>query len=251
MKGFEKTIGGETLKVKREETIKAAAVLGILLAVGLLLGGMQMKRAVVAWKQADRFVSVKGLAERDVKADLVLWPLSYSVSANSLDQLHGLMHEAESKIRAFLVRHGFDAKDITSNIPQISDLWTYGGENKPQERYRAEAVVLLRTSQVDQVKDVMTKTDELIKEGILLSHSWEHRPQFIFTGLNEIKPEMIAEATRSARDAATQFAQDSGSRVGKIRSAQQGYFSIEDVDKYTPDVKRVRVVTTIEFLLLD
>ncbi|MGI6083305.1 MAG: SIMPL domain-containing protein [Limnochordia bacterium] len=250
MGSFKKLSGGETLRVKSGST-KAAAVLGILLAAGMLFGGMQMKRAVVAWKQADRFVSVKGLAERDVKADLVLWPLSYSVGAGSLDSLHSLMHEAESKIRAFLVRHGFDEKDITTTIPQISDLWTYAGEHKPQERYRAESVVLLRTSQVDQVKGVMPKTDELIKEGVLLSHSYEHRPQFVFTQLNEIKPDMIAEATRSARDAATQFAQDSGSRVGKIRSAQQGYFSIEDVDKYTPDVKRVRVVTTIEFLLLD
>ncbi|MGI6611088.1 MAG: SIMPL domain-containing protein [Limnochordia bacterium] len=237
--------------MKWEGHMKSAAVLGVLLAVGILLGGIQMKQAVAVWKRADRVVSVKGLAERDVKVDLVLWPLSYSVSANSLDSLHALMSRSEGKIRAFLVRHGFDEKDISSATPKVSDLWAYGGESKPKERYRAEAVVLLRTSLIDQVKAVMPKTDELVKEGVLLSHSYEHRPQFIFTRLNEIKPDMIAKATQNARAAAVQFAKDSGSRVGKIRSAQQGYFSVEDLDSYTPDVKRVRVVTTIEYLLLD
>lgn len=238
--------------VQWQGNMKSAGILGILLAVGMLLGGTQVKDAVAVWKRADRVVSVKGLAERNVKVDLVLWPLSYGVSANTLESLHGLLGKSEGKIRAFLLRNGFADEDISSTSPQVTDLWSsYGGENRPKERYRAEAVVLLRTSQVDRVKETMPRTDELVKEGVLLSFSYEHRPQFIFTGLNEVKPDMIAEATKDARRAAIQFAQDSGSKVGKIRSAQQGYFSIEDLDTYTPDIKKIRVVTTIEYLLLD
>lgn len=236
--------------MKWQGNMKPAAILGALLALGMLLGGLQFKAAVAVWKRADRVVSVKGLAERNVKADLALWPLSHSVSANSLESLQSQLSKSETKIRSFLVRNGFSEDDISSTAPQVTDLWTSYGENKPRERYRAESVVLLRTSAVDQVKAVMQKTDELVKEGVLLSPNYEYRPQFLFTRLNEIKPEMIAEATKDARRAAMQFADDSGSKVGKIRSAQQGYFSIEDLDSYTPDVKKVRVVTTVEYLLL-
>lgn len=230
---------------------RAAGVLGVLLAIGLFLGGMQFREAVSVWKQADRVVSVKGLAERNVKVDLVLWPLSYAVGADTLESLHTQLGATEAKIRAFLVRNGFSEDEISTTSPQVTDQWaSYYGE-RPTDRYRGEAVVLLRTGQVDLVNATMPKTDELVKEDVLLSRSYEHRPQFIFTGLNDIKPEMIAEATQDARRAAMQFAEDSGSRIGKIRSAQQGYFTIEDLDSYTPDVKRVRVVTTIEYLLLD
>jgi hypothetical protein len=233
-------------------SMKSAAVLGVLLALGILLGGVQFKNAVVAWKRADRVVTVKGLAEREVKVDLVLWPISYSVTANSLESLQNMMSRSEEKIRDFLSRHGFDDAEISSTSPQITDLWAqYYGSSQPQERYKAERVVLVRTDKIDQVKMVMPLTNELVKEGVLLSVSYEHQPQFIFTRLNDIKPEMIAEATKNAREAAMQFAQDSGSRVGKIRSAQQGYFSIEDLDRYTPDIKKVRVVTTVEYYLLD
>lgn len=230
----------------------AAVVLGVLLALGMLLGGMQLKRAVVAWKEADRYVNVKGLAERDVKADLVLWPISFSVSAPTLDELHDALHRSETKIRAFLVRHGSTEDEMSIVPPTVSDRWEHlFGDNRPDDRYSAEGVVLLRTGRVDEVKETMPKIDELVKEDVLLGRSWEHRPQFIFTRLNDIKPEMIAEATQEARKAAQQFAEDSGSRVGKIRTAQQGYFTIDDLDSYTPDIKRVRVVTTIEYTLLD
>lgn len=230
----------------------AAVVLGVLLALGMLLGGMQLKRAVVAWKEADRYVNVKGLAERDVKADLVLWPISFSVSAPTLDELHDALHRSETKIRAFLVRHGSTEDEMSIVPPTVSDRWEHlFGDNRPDDRYSAEGVVLLRTGRVDEVKETMPKIDELVKEDVLLGRSYEHRPQFLFTKLNEIKPSMIAEATDEARKAAQQFAEDSGSRVGKIRTANQGYFTIDDVDSYTPDVKRVRVVTTIEYSLLD
>lgn len=230
----------------------SAVVLGVLLAVGLWLGGVQVKEAVAIWKKADRVVSVKGLSEREVKVDLVLWPLTYTVSARTLDELYEQLRGSEEKIRSFLVRHGFDEAEMTSVSPTVTDRWeNYYGDNPPAERYTAQGVVLLRTNKVDLAKETMPKVDELVREGVLIYRSWEHQPQFIFTRLNDIKPDMIAEATREARKAAMQFAQDSGSRVGKIRTASQGYFSIEDLDAYTPEIKRVRVVTTIEYYLED
>ncbi|HHW09111.1 MAG TPA: SIMPL domain-containing protein [Firmicutes bacterium] len=229
-----------------------AAILGGLLALGMLLAGMQLPDAVTAWKKADRVVTVKGLAEREVRADLVLWPLSYTVNAHTLEGLYNGQNQSEAKIRSFLTANGFTPEEISTVPLQVRDTWSdYYGDHKPEERYRGEGVVLVRTTQVDRVLEVMPKTSDLIKEGVLLSVNYQYRPQFLFTGLNDIKPDMIAEATQNARQAAEQFAQDSGSRVGKIRSAQQGYFSIEDLDSFTQDVKKVRVVTTIEFYVLD
>jgi len=236
----------------RQQRIVPAVILGVLLALGMYAAGVQLTEAVRVWKQSDRVVSVKGLSERDVPVDLVLWPISFSVASQTLDGLHAELRAAEEKIRAFLLAHGFSEEEISVTQPVVSDRWEhFYGDNKPEERYTASGVVLLRTGKVEQAKAVMPRADDLVREGVLLSRSYEHQPQFIFTRLNDIKPEMIAEATHEARKAAEQFAQDSGSRVGKIRSAQQGYFSIENLDPYTPDIKRVRVVTTIEYYLLD
>src|SRR5690606_9167170 len=133
-----------------------------------------------------------------------------------------------------LLRHGFDESELHAVPPQITDRWEhYYGDNPPEIRYTGSGVVLLRTDKVDLVKETMPKVDELVRDDVLVSRSWEHQPQFIFTRLNDIKPEMIAEATQEARKAAVQFAEDSGSRVGKIRTASQGYFTIEDLDQYT------------------
>lgn len=238
--------------MQRQNLVWPSIFLGTLLALGLFLGGIQVKQAAAVWKKADRFVSVKGLSEREVKVDLVLWPLSYTVEAAALDLLHDALQEDAAKIRAFLLRHGFDESELHAVPPQITDRWEhYYGDNPPEFRYTGSGVVLLRTDKVDLVKETMPKVDELVRDDVLVSRSWEHQPQFIFTRLNDIKPEMIAEATQEARKAAVQFAEDSGSRVGKIRTASQGYFTIEDLDQYTPDVKKVRVVTTIEYYLED
>lgn len=238
--------------MERHRAVVPAAVLGLLLALGMYAGGVQLTEAVRVWKQSDRTVTVKGLAERDVPVDLVLWPISFSVRAETLDGLYEALRTTEDKVRNFLYSHGFSEAEISVTQPVVTDRWEHVyGDSRPAEQYSADGVVLLRTGNVEQAKAIMPRADELVKEGVLLSRNWEHRPQFIFTGLNDIKPEMIAEATFEARKAAEQFARDSGSEVGKIRSAQQGYFSIEDLDSYTPDVKRVRVVTTVEYYLLD
>ncbi|MFQ3787848.1 SIMPL domain-containing protein [Halomonas sp. A29] len=232
--------------------LRSAAVLGVLLAVGLVGGGSFIKQAAEVWQQSSRSVTVRGLAEREMAADLVLWPFNYSASANTLGELEQILSSNEQAVRDFLAQRGFDAEHISVTPPRITDQFSnlYGGQ-RPDERYRGEATLLLRSPDVEGVKAAMPEVTTLVRQGVLLSPNYEYRTEYLFTGLDAIKPEMIANATADARRSAQQFAEDSGSRVGQIRQATQGYFSIEDLDSYTPDVKRVRVVTTVDYALED
>ena len=119
------------------------------------------------------------------------------------------------------------------------------------ERYVARSTVTVRTSRIDAVRSAMERTGQLVKQGVALIRDYESTTEYLYTSLDEIKPEMIQQATRDARRAAQQFAEDSGSRVGGIRNAQQGYFSITDRDAFSPQFKKVRVVTTVQYFLED
>lgn len=225
-------------------------ILGALVALGLVWGGSYMKEAAQVWRDANRSVTVKGLAEQEVSANVALWPLHYSVTANELSELQSELAKDEKTIRDFLGVHGFDEANISVTPPQVQDRYADNyGDSRPEDRYSGEATVLLRSPQVAKVKAAMPQTATLVREGVLLSPNYEYRIEFLFTDLERIKPDMIAAATADARGAAQQFAEDSGSRVGLIKQASQGYFSIEDLDSYTPDVKKVRVVTTIDYAL--
>lgn len=232
--------------------ILAAAVLGGTVALGLAVAGYLLADGLYAARASERFVTVKGLAEREVAADLALWPITYSVTADDLETLQHRIEASESAILAFL-EPGFEAGEISVSIPQITDRESFGrAPDQPSvDRYLAQAAVILRSSDIDGVRDAMARSGELVKAGVALVRDYQYQTQFLFTGLEAIKPEMIATATRDARRAAEQFAEDSGSRVGAIRKAQQGYFSIEDRDAFSPEFKTVRVVTTVEFFLLD
>ncbi|PSJ38724.1 SIMPL domain-containing protein [Zobellella taiwanensis] len=228
----------------------AAALLGGLIALGLVWGGSHLRDAVQLWKQADRVVAVKGLAERQVQADLVLWPISFSVTADSLAGLYDAIDEDRGKITRFLGNAGFEPGELSIAAPVVQDVWaSQFAEPRPPQRYRADAVVLVRSNRVDLVKQSLPASAELVSQGVLLTQSYEHKIQYVFTGLNDIKPAMIAEATANAREAARQFAKDADAEVGGIRSAQQGYFSVTDLDSYTPEIKQVRVVTSVDYLL--
>jgi hypothetical protein len=228
----------------------AAAILGVLLAIGLVLGGSYLKSAAVQWKAAERTVTVKGLAEREVRADLALWPLHFTVTGDALGEVQQRINAQAEIIRAFLGDAGFAPETVTLTSPEVTDRYANSyGNQRPPSRYSAEATMLVRSDAIDAVKQAMPRVGELISQGVVLSPNYNYRTEFLFTGLEAIKPAMIAEATADAREAARQFAEDSGSRVGTIRSASQGYFSITDLDSYTPDIKRVRVVTTIDYAL--
>lgn len=195
-------------------------------------------------------VSVRGLCERELPADMAVWPLRYTFGGNTLPELSAVVHAAAEVVAAFLESCGLTAEDYTVQAPVITDLSTerYGTEAK--WRYLAENTVLVRTRNVEAVKAAVSRSAELMDAGIAVS-SYGNSVEYLFTGLNAVKPDMIAAATENAREAAEQFARDSGSHVGEIKTASQGLFTIEDAAPGLSDVKTVRVVTSVQYYLVD
>jgi hypothetical protein len=230
----------------------SALVLGVLLALGLTLAGHFIGNGLFQARATQRYVTVKGLSEREVPADLAIWPIVFTVSADDLGGLQQEVDASAAKITDFLSTD-FDSAEFDLSVPRITDynLQTFAPGSRPPQRYSAETTMTLRTREIDAAKRSMQRSGDLVKAGVALIRSYEYQTSFLFTGLETIKPEMIAEATRDARRAAEQFAEDSGSRVGAIRNAQQGYFSVEDRDRFSPDFKKVRVVTTVQYFLVD
>ncbi|NLH94780.1 MAG: SIMPL domain-containing protein [Synergistaceae bacterium] len=236
----------------RSRLTAAAAVLGALVGLGLALAGFFVGEALKEARSAERFVTVRGFAEKNVEADLVIWPITFRDTGNDLSELQKQVDFHKSEIRAFLAAAGFRPEEISEMPPQVTDLkaQAYGDGQKREYRYIATATITLRTPDIKAAKKAMEDSGKLVLRGIVLAEQdYARSTEFLFTGLNDIKPAMIAEATRNAREAAEQFARDSGARVGSIRRASQGLFTIEDRDKGSPDHKKVRVVTTVEYFL--
>ena len=221
-----------------------------MLAVGLVMASIILGGAIRDFRISDRFVEVKGFAEREVPADLAIWPINYQLAGNSLEELRRAMDAADESVIAFLKLHGFADSEISRSPPRINDQWLYAsGSQRPANRYTAERGITLRTDRTEATRRALEEAAELVSQGVVLTPGWGQAAQFLFTGLEDIKPEMIAAATADARRAAAQFATDSDARVGPIRSARQGFFSINERDPSTPEIKLVRVVTTIEYIL--
>lgn len=221
----------------------------LLIALGIVILGLCIKSGIDNIAYRDRIVTVRGLAEREVKADLVTWPITYSLAGNNLQNIYDQVSKNNDIIVKFLTSNGIKPDEISVNPPDTYDA--------SSNRYRSDSfnfnysincTVTVTTRQVDKVRELLNRQSELLKEGVAFSNSYIN---YQFTGLNSVKPEMIAEATRNARAAADQFAADSESRVGKIKTASQGQFSIDDSDSSTPYIKKVRVVSTIVYYLED
>lgn len=224
---------------------------GICIMLGLMVLGLMMPMAVKVLHNSNRSVYVKGLCEREVMADQVIWPITYKVMSNDNQTLYKEIARQREEVMAFLLRNGISAEEVSVANPSISDKFAneYGDNNRAY-RYIATSVVTVCSSQVDLVRALMAKQSELLTKNVLIvDNNWENPVEFTYEGLNDIKPEMIEEATRNAREAAEKFAKDSGSRLGKIREASQGTFSISDRDRNTPYIKKVRVVTSVSYSL--
>jgi hypothetical protein len=220
------------------------------LSLGLIVAAVFQAGAIRDFRISDRYVEVKGLAEREVMADLAIWPIQYQLSGTTLEEIRSAMDAADEAVIAYLKLRGFNEEEISRTPPRITDQWIHAyGEQRPENRYMAERGITLRTTRVEAMSTALEEAAELISQGVVLTPNWGQSVQFLFTGLETIKPEMIAEATADAREAAAQFAADSEAAVGAIRSARQGFFSINERDPSTPEVKLVRVVTTIEYIL--
>ena len=230
-------------------------IAAILLAVGLATAGAAIGAGFLWARSADRYVTVKGLAEREVDADLAIWPITFRLSGNDLVRLQEEIDRERETVAAFLRESGFDTSEISYSAPKIIDSKTeqiYRDRPTPEERYIVNVTVTTRSADVDLVKQTMENSAALVGKGIVIAaQNWETPTEFLFTSLNQIKPDMIETATKNAREAAEKFAQDSGSKVGKIRRATQGYFSISERDRNSPDKKVVRVVTTVDYYLVD
>ena len=224
---------------------------GLFVMIGLVILGLMMPRAVEKYRSYDRTVNVKGLCEREVMADKVIWPVVYRVMANDIQSVYDQTDRNNAEIVGFLKSGGIDASEITVSVPEISDKYaTEYGSNDRAYRYIAKNVVTVCTSDVEKVMELMSRQSELLKKGIVSGgNDWENQVEFKYEGLNGIKPEMIEEATKNAREAAEKFAKDSNSRLGKIRTANQGTFTIESRDSNTPYIKKVRVVTSVTYYL--
>ena len=233
-------------------TIRSFAVLGFCLVLGLAIFGMQIGHAVKTGREFDRYLTVKGLCERDAKANLAIWPIRFSVAADDLGGLKSAMESNRSLVLAYLKSSGIGVQEITQGLPEISDREDERIQlNRPAlSRYRAIVTLVVRSPNVDIVKKAIQGADSLLEKGVTLDGNQQGQPtQFIFNALNEVKPDMIREATANARAAAEKFAQDSHSKVGRIRKAIQGVIEIEDRDAASPEWKILRVVTTVDFFL--
>lgn len=224
---------------------------GLFIMAGLIVLGMMFPRAVEKFRSYDRTVNVKGLCEKEVKADKVIWPVVYKVMANDIQSIYDQTDRSNETIVDFLKAGGIDVSEITVSVPQISDKFANEyGNNDRAYRYIATNVITVYTDKVDDVLSLMSKQSDLLKKGIVTGgNTWENPVEFKYEGLNEIKPAMIEEATMNAREAAEKFAKDSESRLGKIKTANQGTFTIENRDSNTPYIKKVRVVTSVTYYL--
>ncbi len=228
-------------------------VAAAILAAGMVAGSAILASSVIEFRAMERVVQVKGLSEREVAADSVIWPIKFNDVDNNLTTLVANLERKNEQIQAFLKLQGFSQKEITIAVPQIVDRQAgYYDPNANQMRYTASSTVTVYSSNVDLVHQAMAKLLELSKTGIAIAgQDYDSKPEFIFSGLNELKPDMIEEATRNAREVATKFAADSDSKLGKIKTASQGQFSITDRDSNTPYIKKVRVVATVDYYLSD
>lgn len=228
--------------------VLAAAVI----ALGLAAAGWFASQGMAHLRTADRYVTVKGSAEKIVDADLVVWPLSQTVGGNELGAVQAQLDANTQTIRGFLTSAGFRDDEIVVSPPRLEDRWAYSyGDNRPPERYRYSNTVTLRSGRVTEALAALRRSGDIVSRGVMLNTDEGGGPDFEYTRLNDIKPALIAEATSNARKSAEQFAKDSGARIGGIRSANQGVINIENRDAGSPQIKKIRVVTTVEYFLRD
>lgn len=226
----------------------------IIFALAIIIASLLLKQGIVEFKTLDRSVAVKGLAEKEVMANTVIWPINYSLAGNELTKLIDELEAKNQAVRAFLALHGFSDEEISVSPPNVADKLAqpYAQLEKGQMRYFVMSSITVYSHEPEKVRHALTKVTQLAKQGIAISSDrYDAKVQYIFTGLNDIKPEMIQQATEKAREVAEKFATDSKSTLGKIKSARQGQFSISDRDSNSPHIKRVRVVSSVEYYLVD
>lgn len=224
-----------------------------LIALGLVCMGWLIKGGMDNFTEKDRKVNVKGLAEQEVKADKVTWPIVSKEVGNDLTDLYQKLSVTQGKIKAFLLRSGIKESEIDINAPAVLDLNAreYGERNQPY-RYIVTSVMTVASQEVDKVRSIISHQGDLLKEGVaIVDGGYENPIKYELVSFKELKPKMMQEAIENAEKTAQQFAENSHSTLNKIISADQGQFSIDNRDENTPYIKKVRVVTTVTYSLKD
>jgi hypothetical protein len=230
-----------------------AALAAGLIAVGLGVAGALIGRGVENARVGDRSVTVRGLSERIVKADLAVLPLKFAGAGDDLQAVQADIEADTATVRKFLAEQGYAPDEIDLGRLEVTDQFAreYGPQNVPA-RYRLAQTVIVRTPNVDKVQETTRRLDQLVRQGVVMQDY--NGPSYLFTKLNDVRPAMIADATKSARTGAEQFARDSGAALGGIRSATQGSFEILGRDEVGYEsaaqlFKKIRVVTTVNYRL--
>ncbi len=234
--------------MKEKQSISAALV-----ALSICMLGWFIKAGIDDFANKDRRVNVKGLAEQEVEADKVTWPIVSKEVGNDLPGLYDRIGTTQRKIKNFLVSNGIKEDELTINAPLVIDLNAreYGDKNQPY-RYIVTSVITVTSQNVKQVRQIIARQGDLLKDGIaIVDGGYENPIKYEFVSFKSMKPKMMQEAIENAEKTAQQFAENSHSQLDKIVSADQGQFSIDDRDSNTPWIKKVRVVTTVTYSLKD
>lgn len=224
-----------------------------LMAIAIVLSALIIYKAAGKFSDQNRYVSVKGLSEREFPADRVVWPILYKEVGNDLSFLSYSIENKTKIIKQFLLDNGIKESEITASAPEILDLKADRYASRDVSfRYNITNVLTVTSSNVEKVRDLLNRQGDLLKQGVVLSAGdYRYQVMYQYTKLNDIKVEMIKEASSNARASAQQFADDSQSVLGKIKSATQGQISISDRDPNTPHIKKIRVVTSVAYFLND
>lgn len=222
-----------------------------IVALGIVIMGLSLKAGMDNFTGKDRKVTVKGLAEREVKADKVTWPIVSKELGDDLPELYDRIASKQNTIRDFLIKNGIRSNEISYSAPKVIDLSAdqYNSGNHAY-RYNITLVVTVTSNNVDLVRGIIARQGELLKQGVaIVAADYDQQTNYEYVGFKKMKPKMMAEAIENAEQTAQQFAKNSNSKLDKIVSADQGQFSIDDRDANTPYIKRVRVVTTVTYSL--
>ena len=219
----------------------------VILAIGVALAGMFVYLGIHQMASKDRAVVVKGLSTRDVQADYVVWQMNFELRGNDISSLYSDLGKVEQTARQFFVDRGFKESEMSRGNISIDDNWSSYYGTRPEFHYTLRTSLIISTPDIERVIANQGCQSELLKKGVILqSNDWN--TDFQYNGLSELKPEMVQEATKNARQVAMKFAEDAQCHLGSIKQANQGQFSVES-DTYQPWIKHVRVVTTVSYFL--
>ena len=230
----------------------------VVLALAIVVAGFLIAGGIQRFRIADRYVTVKGVAERDVEADIAIWPLRFTAANNDLALARQKIEADRRSVIRFLARYGVDSSAVTLQRYEVTDdeANPYRGGNRAPNRFIVSMTLVARSTEPHKLAAASQAVGELISANVVLqSGDYSGGPTYVFTKLNDLKPAVLAEATRNAREAAGEFAKESKTSVGSIRRASQGVFEILPRDP-APGIaegaqiqKTLRVVATMDYYL--